>query len=529
MSSVQSAMSFLRRRFSDNNVVTGNTNDGLMDGDNPAPNSPATAPENNAPPAQIVPPRRGRTETAPAGGGFFASLTSGNPLAALKSDPGEVNKILLVIDDQHTNWARYFKGKKICGDLNIRVEQAEFSELSVSSSSVDGVTVDINAIRNGSRVIRSFTPHFLLVRQAAKSMGEEKDFGNLIIGFKHGGVPAVNSLHSQYNFMDKPWTFAQLIRIQKKLGKEKFPLVHQIYYPSAKQMLTSSVFPVVIKIGHAHRGMAKFKVHDHYEFQDVVGVAAMANTYVVVEQFVDTLYDLRIQKIGGDYKAYKRVSVSKNWKSNRGSAMLEEIAINERHKLWVDACSDMFGGLDIVGVKVLHGKDGKDYITEVTDCSMMLIGERQEEDRRIIVDLVMQRMQACIRPTKKISREEMTNTAPSPVHMKNAPNKPEQQHHQQQQQQKTINVPRTAPPMPLQMSQQHADGSKPSATATTHQSAPVSPSAIEAHSRKQIGELNQGGEVKEMRRGFSSATVSDDESKAEKIRSLRQSFVNLFE
>lgn len=36
--------------------------------------------------------------------GFFASLASGNPLAALKADGGEKSKTILVIDDQHTNW-----------------------------------------------------------------------------------------------------------------------------------------------------------------------------------------------------------------------------------------------------------------------------------------------------------------------------------------------------------------------------------------------------------------------------------------
>lgn len=68
---------------------------------------------------------------------------------------------LLVIDDQNTDWSKYFRGKKIA-DHDIRVEQAEFKEIHITASS-EGANVSMAVYRSGTRVARSFRPDFLLV------------------------------------------------------------------------------------------------------------------------------------------------------------------------------------------------------------------------------------------------------------------------------------------------------------------------------------------------------------------------------
>lgn len=68
---------------------------------------------------------------------------------------------LLVIDDQNTDWSKYFRGRRI-GEYEIRVEQAEFREITVTSTA-DAANVSMAVMRGGTRVGRSFRPDFLLV------------------------------------------------------------------------------------------------------------------------------------------------------------------------------------------------------------------------------------------------------------------------------------------------------------------------------------------------------------------------------
>ncbi|CAH0728766.1 unnamed protein product, partial [Brenthis ino] len=142
---------------------------------------------------------------------------------------------LLVVDDQNTDWSKYFRGRRLPGEWDIRVEQAEFRELTVTANS-DGTNVSMAVYRSGTKVTRCFKPEFVLIRQNVRDAGA--DHRALLLGLKFGGVPSINSLNSIYHFQDRPWVFGHLLQLQRRLGRENFPLIEQTYYHNHTDMVS---------------------------------------------------------------------------------------------------------------------------------------------------------------------------------------------------------------------------------------------------------------------------------------------------
>jgi hypothetical protein len=115
------------------------------------------------------------------------------------------------------------------------VEQAEFKELSLTACADTGAMVSMAVFRNGTKVVRSFRPDFVLIRQNLKDAGE--DYKNLLLGFKFGGVPSINNINAIYNFQASfPLSLEYIYTFPSQRSSLR-ALIINFYSPNAGQAL----------------------------------------------------------------------------------------------------------------------------------------------------------------------------------------------------------------------------------------------------------------------------------------------------
>lgn len=306
-------------------------------------------------------------------------------------DPTLKPRQLLIIDSPEMDWASVFQGATLPCGSPVEVFQCEWQHLSFTSYFEHGQASAVCSVRSGDSR-QMCKPEMLLSRNEVQSLPPH-DFRNLLMGLRFAQVPAVNSLESLYGMLERPWAFAELIRLQQKLGQDKFPLIPQYYYPSHREMNFTPEYPIVVKVAHGQAGYGKMKLHDCKGFQDLGSVMAMSTAYCTSEPFLTGEYDIRIQKIGPHYRAWKRVSISGEWKTNTGTSMVSPLELTEQYKLWADEASQLFGGMDILSVDAVHTVDGNEYILEVNGSSSGFMPEVLEQDNAHVRELVLQRMQ----------------------------------------------------------------------------------------------------------------------------------------
>mmetsp|Transcript_34550 Transcript_34550/g.104192 ORF Transcript_34550/g.104192 Transcript_34550/m.104192 type:complete len:407 (-) Transcript_34550:116-1336(-) len=356
--------------------------------------------------------------------GLFGKPKKGASPRARARDPAVAagsatsSAVVLVVDGgRHAaDWAAVFAGARLADGRQCEVVQAGWDAIMVaaepqafSPSSRLLVHVRLAAASGGrgggadgppeGRVVaigpsvKTVAPDAVLIRNVVYT--PDADHRNQLYGLMMGAtLPTtccVNSLFSVFCFAERAVVAAELQRLRVAHGDAVFPVIAQSYFASHKEMMYTSTFPCVVKIGSAHAGLGKMIVRDHHEMEDFRSVLAMCNgKYCYAEPFLDGSYDLRIQKVGGTVRAFRRQSVSGNWKTNTGSSVHEPIEVTAEYRRWADIASTMFGGLQILSVDAIHDAcTNREYILEVNDTSSGLAPDYEAEDNACIRDMIV--------------------------------------------------------------------------------------------------------------------------------------------
>ena len=296
-----------------------------------------------------------------------------------------VKKILVVGGDKKVDWKDLFAGQKVY-DEEIQIERAHWDEIVLVNYSDSGVVLTL--LRPNQPSLH-YTPDFILIRSAARGIYQQ-DYRNILYGFMYSRIPSINTFDSLYLCQEKPLIYSRLNQIMKNVGKDTFPLIPQTYYGNWQAMSFHCGVPLVVKLGTCHSGFGKMRILSDGDFEDFRSVAALQGSYITAEPFIEWDYDIRIQKIGHHYRAFRRTST--HWKGKSSNQQDEDIPVTDRYKKWVDLASEHFG-MDVCAIDAVHSKsDDKEYILELNDSAIGFNLRHKDEDFVHLRDLVLAKM-----------------------------------------------------------------------------------------------------------------------------------------
>ncbi|KAL5970795.1 Synapsin-3 [Taenia solium] len=215
---------------------------------------------------------------------------------------GSKSKILLVIDHPLTDWAKYVHKRKIDGDWEVRVEQAQMNDISITAYPDKGCVVTVQDSRGVRSAARTFKPDFVLIRQGLGAATQH--YENLITGLLFGAVPCMNSIEAVYNMRNKAWLFSNLLKIQKRLGASNFPLIPRSYQVKSQPLAPSFEMPVNVRLGGDSARECEVRVEDTTLFQSLMSLANNTQRYATTEPCIQSVCEIIIQKIGPFAKTF---------------------------------------------------------------------------------------------------------------------------------------------------------------------------------------------------------------------------------
>ena len=357
------------------------------------------------------------------------------------NNPNNCVKLLVICSDTNEeNHYELWRNKRLKNGKEIMVEQASYNNISLTTYVETSGNYERNAYPTVSlkrakfpvegstqNRTRMYQPDMLLIRDCLRGTRNKavSDL-NVFYGFWMSQIPCINSFKSIWMESERAIITSELIKLNRKFGQNKFPIIKTYYYDSWKQMnwkdaglfyndiitndddimednddddtkLDNNIpdsYPFVLKIGNCHAGFMKLLVHDNDNLNDVKRILGDLDKdyYIHAQKFIEGIGDLRIQKIGNNYRVFKRISVSGDWKTNTGTPWVDEIKLESKHKFWVDQCSKCFN-MDICCVDVLLSKhDNKEYILEFGGTASGF-GDKKT-DNITLVDMVLDKMNA---------------------------------------------------------------------------------------------------------------------------------------